>query len=68
MSFAVGYGVTPWVLEMGYQNASLVAAFVGMTQVFMFLIFIRWGKNFRAQSTRRFDKYVADMQSDGTNH
>ncbi|KAG4283268.1 hypothetical protein FPRO06_09941 [Fusarium proliferatum] len=40
MSFAIGYGVTPWVTGMGYQNAFLVAAFVAMSQFSLAFVFI----------------------------
>lgn len=30
MSFAIGYGITPWVTDMGLQNCFITAAFVGL--------------------------------------
>lgn len=59
MGFAMGYGVTPWVLDMGYQNAFLVGAFVGMAQVLTCLIFIKWGPRIRAASA---DRYRAEVE------
>jgi len=36
MRFAIEYGLTPWVTDMGLQNAFIVAAFVGLAQVLTF--------------------------------
>lgn len=47
MSFAMGYGITPWVTNMGYQNAFIVAAFAGLAQVLTFLAVVKWGKTWR---------------------
>ncbi|CAK4031017.1 MFS general substrate transporter [Lecanosticta acicola] len=68
MSFAVGYGITPWVTHMGLQDAFLVAAFVGMAQIATFAVFVRCGKGLRRRSARRYAKYVAQMASAGVVH
>ncbi|KAJ6437914.1 hypothetical protein O9K51_09336 [Purpureocillium lavendulum] len=53
MSFAVSYGVTPWVTNMGYQNAFLVAAFSTLAQQSLFLVFIRWGHSMPLEEQAR---------------
>ncbi|KAK6373569.1 hypothetical protein LTS17_008061 [Exophiala oligosperma] len=68
MSFAIGYGVTPWVVNMGYQNAFLVAAFAGLAQVLTFLIFIKWGAQMRAASAERYRKEVEAAEKLGYGH
>jgi len=68
MSFAIGYGVTPWVTNMGYQNAFILAAFAGLAQVTTFLIFVKWGKKWRRASAEKFLKYVKEMQDAGIAH
>jgi hypothetical protein len=47
MSFAIGYGITPWLQNLGTQNCFLSAAFVGMAICSVFLVMIKWGKTFR---------------------
>ncbi|KAI1856617.1 hypothetical protein JX265_011576 [Neoarthrinium moseri] len=47
MSFAIGYGITPWLTNLGYQNCFLSAALVGLAICSVFLIMIKWGKTFR---------------------
>jgi hypothetical protein len=68
MSFAVGYGITPWVTNMGLQNAFLVAAFAGMAQCATFFIFVKFGKGLRRDSGPRYKKYVDKMASQGMIH
>nr|POF17968.1 putative mfs-type transporter [Quercus suber] len=61
MSFAIGYGITPWVTNMGLQNAFVVAAFAGMAQCATFLLFVVYGKGMRRNSAARYAKYVEEM-------
>lgn len=68
MSFAIGYGITPWVTNMGLQNAFVVAAFAGMAQCATFFLMVRWGKGFRRDTGARYAKYVEKMASDGMVH
>lgn len=60
MSFAVGYGITPWVVDMGYQNAFILAAFAGLAQVMTFLVVVKWGKSWRIRTKDRYFKYVRE--------
>lgn len=47
MSFAIGYGITPWVDNLGYQNCFVSAAFVGLAISSVFLLMTWKGKQFR---------------------
>jgi hypothetical protein len=60
MSFAVNYGITPWVTNMGLQNAFILAACVGLAQVLTFLPVVKYGKGWRAASRERYYRYVAE--------
>ncbi|KAF2725314.1 MFS general substrate transporter [Polychaeton citri CBS 116435] len=68
MSFAIGYGLTPWVENMGLQNAFITAAFAGLAQCLSFLFFVKFGKNMRRSSIKRYGKYVDQMSSGGMVH
>lgn len=68
MSFAIGYGLTPWVTNMGYQNAFILAAFAGLAQVLTFLFFVKFGKRFRERSTQRYLNFVKDITDAGLTH
>ncbi|KAI2465777.1 putative MFS transporter [Annulohypoxylon bovei var. microspora] len=47
MSFAIGYGITPWLDNLGLQNCFVSVAFVGLAICCVFLVMIKWGKKFR---------------------
>lgn len=70
MIFAVNYGLTPWVQNLGYQNAFLVAAFVGMAETASFLIFVLGdnGKQLRRRSGERYSRYLKGMRDAGMAH
>ncbi|MCJ1389037.1 hypothetical protein MMC18_001891 [Xylographa bjoerkii] len=68
MSFAIGYGLTPWVTNMGLQNAFIVAAFAAIVQAGSFLVMIWRGKKWRISSVPRYLKYVEVMRAAGMIH
>lgn len=53
---------------MGLQNAFIVAAFAGLAQLLTFLIFIKWGKRWRAASAPAYYKHVKLLQEAGLVH
>ncbi|PVI01321.1 MFS general substrate transporter [Periconia macrospinosa] len=68
MSFAIGYGITPWVTDMGLQNCFLTAAFVGLAQVCTVFVFIKYGKRLREMSVPKYSRYVEIMEQKGMVH
>ncbi|OAL34849.1 hypothetical protein AYO20_05809 [Fonsecaea nubica] len=66
MSFAISYGITPWLTNLGYQNCFISAAFIGMAASSVFFAMIVWGKGFRVASAARYWKLVgADREKAG---
>ncbi|KIX08469.1 uncharacterized protein Z518_03125 [Rhinocladiella mackenziei CBS 650.93] len=65
MGFAIGYGITPWIMNMGVQNCFISAAFVGMAASSCFLIMIVWGKKFRERSRVSYWNLVSKQMSKG---
>jgi len=65
MSFAIGYGITPWLDNLGLQNCFISAAFIGMAASSAFLIMIVWGKKFRERSRVKYWNLVTDLMSKG---
>jgi MFS family permease len=61
MSFAVNYGITPWLTNLGYQNCFLSAAFIGLAASSVFLLMIKFGKGLRIKSS---NKYWAIVDAD----
>ncbi|KAL8717889.1 MAG: hypothetical protein Q9225_004914 [Loekoesia sp. 1 TL-2023] len=68
MSFAMGYGITPWVTDMGLQNAFVVAAFASLAQVLTVFVFIRYGQDMRRASIGRYERYKEEMVVTGLAH
>ncbi|KAJ9296688.1 hypothetical protein DTO271G3_4887 [Paecilomyces variotii] len=68
MSFAIGYGITPWVENLGYQNCFISAAFIGMACAAVFLIMIKWGKTFRERSREKYWDLVVQNWERGMGH
>ncbi|CAH0003403.1 unnamed protein product [Clonostachys byssicola] len=60
MSFAISYGITPWITNLGYQNCFISAAFIGMFASSAFLVMIRYGKSLRVKSASKYWKLVDD--------
>jgi MFS family permease len=58
MSFAVNYGITPWLTNLGYQNCFVSAAFVGLAASSVFLIMITFGKTLRVRSSSKYWRIV----------
>ncbi|KAK8158883.1 major facilitator superfamily domain-containing protein [Phyllosticta citrichinensis] len=68
MSFAIGYGITPWVDGMGLEKCFITAAFVGLAQCLTFLLMVKWGKGLRRDGAGRYVHYVEEMAKSGMIH
>lgn len=53
MSFAIGYGITPWLDGLGLQDCFVSVAFVGLAICLVFLPMIWWGR--RLREAKRLD-------------
>ncbi|KAF4962106.1 hypothetical protein FSARC_9791 [Fusarium sarcochroum] len=58
MSFAISYGITPWITNMGYQNCFISAAFIALAACSACFIMIKWGKQLRCRSAPRHAELV----------
>ncbi|KAK5134186.1 hypothetical protein LTR08_006846 [Meristemomyces frigidus] len=68
MSFAINYGLTPWVTDLGLQNAFIIAAFAGIAQCATFFLFVKYGKALRRRSAARYARYVESSVATGMSH
>ncbi|KAF7595834.1 hypothetical protein BBP40_004646 [Aspergillus hancockii] len=68
MSFAIGYGITPWINGLGYQNCFISAAFIGMACSAVFLVMIKWGKTLRMRSREKYWDQVVENGEKGMTH
>lgn len=62
------HSITPWVTNMGLQNAFILAAFAGLAQVLTFLILVKYGRTLRRRSVGRYKRHVKDMAEAGLVH
>jgi hypothetical protein len=65
MSFAIGYGITPWLDNLGLQNCFISAAFIGMAASSVFLVMIFFGKSCRERSRIKYWNLVAELMAKG---
>lgn len=68
MSFAIGYGITPWLDALGYQNCFISVAFVGLAVCSVFLVMIRFGKGLRKASATKYWEEVRIRVDKGLVH
>lgn len=60
--------VTPWVVNLGYQNAFILAAFAGFAHNLTVFPLIKWGKGLRQRSAEKYWKTVKDGVDLDVNH
>ncbi|KAL5362171.1 major facilitator superfamily domain-containing protein [Aspergillus floccosus] len=65
MSFAMGYGITPWISNMGYKHCFISAAFIGMACSGVFLVMMRWGKLFRTHTREKYWEIFTENRQQG---
>ncbi|KAB8232673.1 putative MFS transporter [Aspergillus alliaceus] len=68
MSFAIGYGITPWIDNLGYQNCFISAAFIGMACSAAFLFMIKYGKALRKRNQEKYWNQVIENRENGMAH
>lgn len=68
MSFAINYGITPWLDSMGYRNTYIIVAAIGFVWNSSMFVMIRYGKMLREKSARRYWGDVAKAHAKGLSH
>ncbi|KAF3020140.1 hypothetical protein E8E14_008471 [Neopestalotiopsis sp. 37M] len=59
MSFAISYGITPWVIQLGFKNCFISAAVIAFAACSTFLAMIKWGKQARSRSAEKYWRIVS---------
>ncbi|KIK50273.1 hypothetical protein GYMLUDRAFT_209250 [Collybiopsis luxurians FD-317 M1] len=65
MSFAIGYGITPWITNEGLRNCFIEAAFISLALFSTMIPFLRYGKILRRRSAARYYKFVEEGKRAG---
>ncbi|VUC23268.1 unnamed protein product [Clonostachys rosea] len=68
MSFGIGYGVTPWVVNLGFQNAFILGAFAGLAHNLTIFVVMKWGRALRQRSAEKYWKTVKEGADLDVNH
>lgn len=68
LSFAISYGITPWVSNLGIRNCFLSVAFIAMTTTCSFFVMIMIGKKLRDKTKTPYWRYVKQAVDKGMTH
>lgn len=64
MSFAIGYGITPWLNGLGLEKCFISVAFVGLAISAVFIPVLIWGKKLRNFNRLSYWREVKKRTSD----
>ncbi|CDK29495.1 unnamed protein product [Kuraishia capsulata CBS 1993] len=68
MSFAVNWGITPWVENTGLKNTFIAACFISLAGISTFLPMIYFGKRTRVSTKDAYWNYVQEATDLGLPH
>ncbi|KAJ3546108.1 hypothetical protein NM208_g2171 [Fusarium decemcellulare] len=68
MTFAINYGITPWIRQQGFRDTFITAAVIGLVWNTSMFVMIRHGKTLRQMSAKRYWKSVDRVKAQGTGH
>ncbi|RMX88007.1 hypothetical protein D0869_01949 [Hortaea werneckii] len=68
LSFAINYGITPWVHNMGYRDTFIMAGCIAFAWNASFVVFIQYGRKLREKSAERYYRHVKAARAKGLNH
>lgn len=68
LSFAISYGITPWVTNLGLKKCFISAAFIALACNLSVFIMIIWGKRFRDTTKAAYWGYVKIAVDKGMSH
>ncbi|KAI6795222.1 hypothetical protein KC350_g17063 [Hortaea werneckii] len=68
LSFAINYGITPWVNNMGYRDTFIMAGCIAFAWNASFAVFIQYGRKLRESSAKRYYRHVEAARAKGLNH
>jgi hypothetical protein len=67
MSFAINYGVTPLINDIGQRNTLIMVAVLALVCNGTMFVAIWWGKKLRQRSAERYWEYVEVARGKGLN-
>ncbi|KAI5249791.1 major facilitator superfamily transporter [Aureobasidium subglaciale] len=67
-SFAINYGINPWIEGMGTRNTFIMAAVIAFVLNGTMFLMIPYGRRLREHSARRYWTYVEQARAKGLGH
>ncbi|KAJ3950022.1 uncharacterized protein N0V96_001158 [Colletotrichum fioriniae] len=68
MSFAINYGITPWLNHMGYRDTYIIVAAIGFVWNASIFVMTKYGRTIREKSAKRYWRHVAKAHAKGLSH
>ncbi|KAH8787648.1 major facilitator superfamily transporter [Hyaloscypha finlandica] len=68
LSFAINYGITPWIEAEGQRNTFITVAAIALVCNGTMFIMIRFGKRLRESSAEAYWRYVDQARAKGLSH
>ncbi|KAK1534984.1 major facilitator superfamily transporter [Colletotrichum costaricense] len=68
MSFAINYGITPWLNHMGYRDTYIIVAAIGFVWNASIFVMTKYGRTIRENSANRYWRHVAKAHAKGLSH
>ncbi|OHF02306.1 major facilitator superfamily transporter [Colletotrichum orchidophilum] len=68
MSFAINYGITPWLNHMGYRDTYIIVAVIGFVWNASIFVMTKYGRTIREKSAERYWRHVAKAHAKGLSH
>ena len=68
LSFAINYGITPWMNAQGQRNTFITVAVLALLCNGTMFVFIKYGKKLRQGSADRYWGYVEKARAKGLKH
>ncbi|KAL1297653.1 hypothetical protein AAFC00_006208 [Neodothiora populina] len=68
LSFAINYGINPWIEAQGMQNCFITVAMIALAVNGTMFIFLYLGRRIRGASAARYWRYVESARAKGMGH
>lgn len=68
LSFAINYGITPWLNAQGQRDTFITVAAIALVCNGTMFIMIKYGKRLRQISASRYWSYVEQARAKGLSH
>lgn len=68
LSFAIGYGITPWVTNTGLKNTFIAACFIALFCIMTVTVMLIWGKQLRNFRKEKYWSYVQEALDKHMSH